>query len=134
MNIFDQLRDIIQHKKNSISEDIEFEKDFTPYMVQRWLSFYSPQYAIILNYSVNSSWQAVDEKAMWYKFFIGVIPKSRFRNIKYIKKNKEKTQAKLNTDIVNHLADRFELSRSEITSYIESGLVDVRSLKKQLQD
>jgi hypothetical protein len=134
MNIFEQLKDIIQYKKNKISDDIEFEKDFTPYMVQRWLSFHSPQYASILNCTSNTLWQAVDEKALWYKFFIGIIPQSRFRSIKYVKKNKENTQAKLNTDIVNYLAEKFELPKSEITNYLESGLVDIKSLKRQLQD
>lgn len=134
MNLFEQLKDIIQYKKNKISDDVESEKEFTPYMIQRWLSFHSPQFAQILNHSTNTMWQAVDEKTIWYKFFTGVIPKSRFRNIKYIKKNKENAQVKINTEIIDYLAERFELPKSEITHYIESGLVDVKSLKKQLHD
>lgn len=135
MNIFDQLRDVITDKRNMLSEDCELEKEFVPYMMQRWLSFYSNHFASIMNSSVNVLWNSVDEKQMWYKLFLGVIPKSRFRNIKYIKKDKEaKKAAKIDKEMITYLAERFELSRKEITEYLESGTVDVKSLKKQLQN
>ena len=134
MNVFDQLKDIITDKQNKLSEDCELEKEFVPYMTQRWLSFYSDQFAQIMNSSVNVLWKGLDEKQMWYKLFLGIIPKSRFKSIKYIKKNKEaKAGVKLDKEIVAYLAERFELSKDEITEYLESGTVDIKSLKKQLQ-
>jgi hypothetical protein len=134
MNIFDQLRDIITDKQNKLEEDCEYEKDFTPFMVQRWLSFYSTQFAQVINYSSNILWRAIDEKQMWYKLFLGVIPKTKFRSIKYIKKNKEKTSIrKIDKEIVTYLAERFELSKKEVQAYLESENVDIKLLKKQLQ-
>lgn len=134
MNIFDQLKDIISDKQNKLEEDCEQEKEFIPYMTQRWVSFYSPQFAQIMNYSVNVMWKAIDDKQLWYKLFIGVIPRSRFRSIKYIKKNKdESVKVKLDKEIVTYLAERFELSKKEIQVYLESGTVDIKLLKKQLQ-
>lgn len=134
MNIFDQLKDIIHDKQNKIIDDSENEKEFVPYMTQRWLSFYSPQFAQIMNCSVNTLWKAFDDKQLWYKLFIGITPKSKFRSIKYIKKNKEKNdKAKINKEIVSYLAERFELSKKEIICYLESGTVDIKTLKRQLQ-
>lgn len=134
MTIFEQLKDIISEKQNKLEEDCELEKEFIPFMTQRWLSFYSPQFAQIVNCSSNVLWKAIDEKQLWYKLFTGIIPRSRFRSIKYIKKNKEeKTGVKIDKEIVTYLAERFELSRNEIQTYLESGTVDIKLLKKQLQ-
>lgn len=134
MTIFDQLRDIVTDKQNKISEDFEYEKEFVPYMAQRWLSFYSNEFAQLLNSSTNVLWKGIEDKSIWYKLFTGIIPKSRFRSIKYIKKNKEaKTAAvKIDKEMIIYLAERFELSKREIYSYIESGAIDVKSIKKQL--
>ena len=37
-------------------------------------------------------------------------------------------------EVLKILAERFELSRKEIQSYLESGTVDIKLLKKQLQN
>lgn len=136
MNIFDQLKDIITDKQNKLSEDVEIEKEFIPFMTQRWLSFYSNQFAMMMNSSANVLWKAIDDKQIWYKLFTGVIPKSKFRSIKYIKKNKEakEVSVKIDKEVVTYLADSFELSKREITEYLVSGTVDIKLLKKQLQN
>ena len=36
--------------------------------------------------------------------------------------------------MITYLAERFELSRKEIQQYLESGMIDVKILKKQLQN
>ena len=134
MTIFEQLEDIISEKHNKLEEDCELEKEFVPFMTQRWLSFYSPQFAQIVNYSSNVLWKAIDEKQLWYKLFSGIIPKSKFRSIEYVKKNKEgKPSIKIDKEIVTYLAESFELSKREIQKYLESGTVDTKLLKKQLQ-
>lgn len=134
MTIFEQLKDIISEKQNKLEEDCELEKEFIPFMTQRWLSFYSPQFAQIVNCSSNVLWKAIDEKQLWYKLFSGIIPKSKFRSIEYVKKNKEeKPSIKIDKEIVTYLAESFELSKKEIQKYLESGTVDIKLLKKQLQ-
>jgi len=134
MNIFQQLKDIIQFKKELILDDVEEEKQFSPYMTQRWISFHSPQFAVLMNHTANVLWSALDEKGMWYKFFTGIVPRTQYKNIKYIKKSKEKSHKKVDPSIINYLAERYELPRKDVTGYIDSGLVDIKSLKKQLQD
>lgn len=135
MNIFDQLRDIISDKTNKISEDCELEKEFVPFMVQRWLSFYSNNFAQLINNSSNVLWKSFDNKQIWYKFFWGIIPKNRFKNIKYIKKDKEaKIKTKINDEIVSYLSERLELSKREINQYLELNILDIKTLKKQLEN
>ena len=135
MNIFDQLHDIISDKTNKLSEDCELEKEFVPFMVQRWLSFYSNSYAQLLNNSVNLLWRVFEDKQIWYKFFLGIIPKNRFRSIKYIKKDKEaKAKTKIDDGIVFYLAERSELSKREIRQYLQLNVIDMKLLKKQLEN
>jgi hypothetical protein len=135
MNIFDQLRDIISNKNDMLAENCDMEKEFVPYMTQRWLSFYSPSFAQLVNNTSNVLWKSMEDKQIWYKFFTGIIPKSSFRSIKYIKKNKDgKKVAKIDKDMLTYLAERFELSEREVKAHLETGMIDIKMLKKQLQD
>ena len=134
MNLFDQLRDIMSDKRNRLSEDCDSEKEFVPYLTQRWLSFHSSQFAQLLNCTSNVLWRAIEEKSMWYKMFTGIIPKTRFKIIKYIKKNKEeKTGVKIDADTLTYLAESYELSKKEVKQYLLSGAVDMKLIKKQLE-
>ena len=136
MDIFTQLRDIISDKKNLLIKDIDTEKEFLPYMTQRWLSFHSIQFAQILNLSSNVLWKAFDDKQLYYKLFLGIIPKSRFKNIKYIKKEKTETKTKkfkYDEEMVVYIAERFELSRREVRQYFDCGDIDLKHLKSQLK-
>jgi hypothetical protein len=130
MNIFEQLSDIITKKQNKLADNVEDEGEFIPFMTQRWLSMYSPQFAEILNVSTNRMWKSLEDKQMWYKFYTAIIPKSGFKRIAYIKKE-SKAQKKINNEIVALLAERLELSQREIKSYIESGQINVNDMKKQ---
>ena len=134
MNIFDQLRDLLSEKRNALADDVEMEKEFSPFLMQRWMSFYSNPFAMLVNSSTNKLWKGIEDKQTWYKLFTGVIPRSKFKNIRYIKKTKDaKTGVKIDKEIVTYLAERFEISKKEISSYLESGTVDIKLLKKQLQ-
>lgn len=135
MNIFDQIRDIISEKNDMLLEDCDAEKEFSPFMMQRWLSFYSIPFAQLVNTTSNFLWRSFEDKQIWYKFFTGITPKSRFRSIKYIKKNGEKKKAsKIDNDMLLFLAERTELSKREVKEYVESGAVDIKLLKRQLED
>jgi len=135
MNIFEQLRDIISNKKNLLTKDCEAEKEFVPFMAQRWLSFYSPQFAELLNCSSNLYWKGlVNDKQLFYKLYLGVIPKKPFKKIKYVKKIKEKTKKPVYDDnMVDFIATRYEISEREAKEYLETGLIDIKYLKKQLK-
>ena len=134
MNIFDQLKDIISDKKNLLSEDCEEEKEFVPFMVQRWLSFYSNSFANLVNISSNRLWKAVDNKQLWYKLFLGVIPQERIKRIKYIKKDSDQKNKKIDSEVIDYLAERSRLSKREVKQYIQTGLIDIKLIKKQIEN
>jgi hypothetical protein len=130
MTIFEQLRDIIADKQGILLDKAEPEKEFTPFLVQRWLSMYSSPFTQILNSSTNLLWNCVDDNYEWYKLFMVVIPKSRMKSISYIKKSKKEHRTDKNADLVKKLAERLELSRREIKEYIECGAIDLKQVKK----
>ena len=53
LNIFEILNDIIVTKKGNLLDNVEDEDQFLPYIVCRWLSMYSPEYAQIINETTN---------------------------------------------------------------------------------
>ena len=131
MTIFEQLKDIIETKENLLENSLEDESEFVPYLTQRWLSMFSPNYANIMNLSTNRMWRSMEDKQMWYKYFLCIIPKTHNRRIKYIKKPSKKRVAP-NTEIIDFLAQEMELSKREIKLYIEQGYIDLKQTKKEL--
>lgn len=131
MNIFEQIDDIVVKKENRLANNLEDESEFIPYMLQRWLSMYSPQYAEILNISVNKMWKVMEDKQMWYKFFTAIVPRGHPKHIAYIKKAAKTPQKKINDEIIKILSEQFELSQREIKLYIEDKMIDISNIKKQ---
>ena len=129
MNIFEILKDIISDKRNRLADDIEDEKDFQPYLVQRWLSMYSPHFSYLVNESTNRLWKVMDTKQDWYKLFLSVIPKQSNKRISYIKKAPKKGK-KNDKDYVKIMASHLEISERECKMYLESGFIDQKQIKK----
>lgn len=114
MTIFDVISDIAFTKKSKSSDFLEDESLFVPYMVNRWLSMYSPNLAITSNI-VNKYLTVFDDKQTLYRFFINIFPKVPSKRIAYIKK--QKLEKKEN----NHkqVAQNLELSEREVQQYID---------------
>jgi len=95
MNFFDILR-ILFFKKTNSADVINCDdlQSFTPYMINRWLSFYDNQRAIFVNETLNKFSGLHEEKSESFKFYSNLIPLLRFKKINYIKKNKDKTTDK----------------------------------------
>lgn len=135
MNIFDQLKDIIDTKAGRYLSECEGDSDFGTFMTQKWISFYSPSFANRLNNTVNAQWMIPLSKAQWYMYFTAVLPKSKYKMIRYIKKNKTttgSTRVKTDADVIKYLSVCYELSEREVREYISTGCVDMKALKKQL--
>jgi hypothetical protein len=109
--LFDYLKDIIVNKKGTIPL---FE--YVPFLINRWLSFISPQVCSVLNETVNKNYFL--DKEMHYKFLLTAFPKQKFMSkITYIKKVK-------NIDIekdtnINMLAKGREQSTREVKMLLE---------------
>ena len=68
INIFTFINDIIFGKKGTIIENVEDEDQFNGYLVDRWVSMYSPENAIIINETTNKYYNVFDSKKEWYEY------------------------------------------------------------------
>jgi len=129
MNIFSWLNDILYKKTGRLLQTVDDESEFQPYMVQRWASMYSPNMAKILNLTTNRLYDAYIDKTMWYEAFLGIVPKSRFKKIQYIKKIKEDTKQDDYQEKIELLARSHNISRREVEIYINEFNIDLSSIK-----
>jgi len=132
LNIFEILNDIIVTKKGNLLDNVEDEDQFLPYIVCRWLSMYSPEYAQIINETTNKHYNVFDTKREWYDYLIKILPKGSPGRIHYIKKEKRKDINNFD-EIVKFLAKRFEISRREVEQYLDSGKIDITKIKSALK-
>lgn len=132
VTIFDFLNDIITAKKGNLLDNVENESQFNLYMICRWLSMYSPEYAQLINETINRYYNVFETKQEWYDFLIKIIPKGSPGRINYIKKEKRKDIDNFD-EIAKFLANRFELSKREIEQYLDSGKIDITKLKTALK-
>lgn len=119
MNFFDILR-ILFFKKSNSADIINCDdlQSFTPYMINRWLSFYDNQRAIFVNETLNKFSGLYDEKSESFKFYSNLIPSLRFKKINYIKKNKDKTTDKEDNKSAI-IAHNNLISSREVEMYID---------------
>jgi len=131
-NIFSFINDIIFGKKGDVIENVEDEDQFNGYLVNRWVSMYSPENAKIINETTNKYYNVFDSKKEWYEYLVKIIPKGAPGRIRYIKKEK-RDKVKNYDEIVKFLAKRFEISKREVQQYIDSGKVDLSNIKTALK-
>jgi hypothetical protein len=131
-NIFSFINDIIFGKKGDVIENVEDEDQFNGYLVNRWVSMYSPENASIINETTNKYFNVFDSKKEWYEYLVKIIPKGSPGRIHYIKKEKRE-KVKNYDEIVKFLAKRFEISKREVQQYIDSGKVDLSNIKTALK-
>ena len=118
MTIFDILNDILFTKKGNLLKNVDEESSFNNYMVNRWVSMYSPSLAIVINSTSNWLWSVFETKQDYYKFINTIIPRVSRKRIHYIKKVKPEDKPK-EIENIQLLAKILELSQREIKSYYE---------------
>lgn len=111
MTIFDFLNDILFTKKDKFT-NVDDESQYNQYLVNRWVSMYSPECALYINNTVNWLYSVFDNKRDHYKFLKSILPRVRYRHIPYIKKVKVDKEEKDNN--IELLAKSLELSQSEV--------------------
>ena len=110
MTIFDYLNDIQTNKNRNLPTD-----DYIPFMVTRWVSFYSNDVAKKINDTLNVSNPNL-EKEQHYAMLCSIVPKTqRPKHIKYIKKTTNKKEHK-DLDV---LAYNMQISKKELEQLIE---------------
>lgn len=129
--IFETINDILYYKQNNQLDNIDNEKEYSGYMVNRWLSMYSDNVAVIVNETTNKFYNNFTTKKEHYTFLCKVLPKSRIKRIEYLKKDKAET--KIDDKVVTFLAKNMETSKREILEYIHSGYIDYKSVANKLK-
>jgi hypothetical protein len=108
--LFEYIKDITTYKKGTLPLD-----DYIPFLINRWLSFISPQICTAINVSTNSLGNV--DKNQHYKLLLKMYPKSKIPFISYVKKIKEeKTKEDNKIDI---LASNMEMSKRETKLLLE---------------
>jgi hypothetical protein len=110
VTIFDYLKDILVTKKGDLVLD-----EYTPFLVNRWLSFINPTVAGTLNHFNTKAF--LENKELHYKTMLSLFPKTKtIPKITYLKKVKEqKTESNEYKDASeNMLSYNLELSKREI--------------------
>jgi len=110
--IFDFLNSILfsKAKKNLTQENSSV---YTPFMINRWCSFYSKELSRFINLSVNRF--SNFNKEEHFIFLRNFLPKLPFKKISYVKKIAVENET---DNTVCMLAKNLELSRREINHYI----------------
>lgn len=117
MTFFEILKALFFTKsKNSEEVNSDSLVQFSPFMVNRWLSFYDNNKTIFVNETLNKFHSLFEDKNETYKFYNNLIPQCRFKKINYIKKNKEKVEE---DSTISVIARNNMLSVREIQTYID---------------
>lgn len=115
MTIFDYINNILFTKKENCFSSMDDEKQFSSYLLNRWLSMYGKQ-TISSCQIANKYLQIFPNKTEAYKFFSAIFPKVPFKKITYIKKTKTDSDSEKEYQL---LAKNKELSVREIKNYID---------------
>jgi hypothetical protein len=121
MNIFQILNNILFKRKDITELDIEGQSNFIPFLINRWISFYSPVHACFINETFNKLSSLFDDKAEYYKLYCNLTPKVKFKKIEYVKKRKEKDKKEISVedDMIRIFAKNNFLSSRELKLYVD---------------
>ena len=121
-NVFDIINNIAFDSR-IVDINIADSQLYSPYITNRYLTFVNPCIAHLINKTVNNygtSFNSLDH----YKFLFHLIPKTKRKFIRYIKKKKtDKKQYDL-------LSKRYELSKREINLYSEMFDVNIKKYEQ----
>jgi hypothetical protein len=116
MSIFDIINLLLFSKKTDCEElDQESLGIFQPFLINRWVSFYSKTQATFVNETLNKYSGVFQDKSDTYRFFYNLIPRQKYSRIQYIKK--QKNIEKNNTPLQQ--AKGVNISQREVNLYIE---------------
>lgn len=116
MMFFDILRALLFSKKKEDRLDNDSLQAFTPYMVNRWLSFYDRSKVVFVNETLNKFCSLFEDKESLYDLYNNLIPRSSFKKINYIKKIKEEKAEDENIVVI---AKNNMLSKREVLIYVD---------------
>lgn len=119
MTIFDYLKNICEKDKYL---NVEYDKEFQPYILIRYFSFMHKNIAYILNESLNGNHLVYNKNQLVYNTLYSLIPKTNYNYnlFNYIKSNNPKKKQSNNQDKIENIANLLEISQREVKVYIEN--------------
>jgi hypothetical protein len=117
MNFF-QLQNKLFYSKKDKAEDLdaEGEQAFVPFLFNRWLSFYNNDMCVFTNETFNKFSTIFDDKQQAYRLYYYLIPRLKWKKIKYIKKKKREAEEEENLELI---AKNKNISKRELLQYVE---------------
>ena len=110
-NVFDLINNVA-FDSNPVDINIADSGLYSPYITNRYLTHINPQITLLVNNTVNKygiAFSSLDH----YKFMFNLIPKTKRKFIRYIKKKK------IDKKSLSQLANQMELSEKEVELYLE---------------
>jgi len=126
IGIFDFLKSITVNKKD-LSQEPSFHKDYSTYMINRWLAMSDSLYAVTIAMYLST----LDmNKESHYKFLLNDFPKG------YVKFNYAKKKNEHNKDLVNLLSLCYNISNEKALEILNLNLLSesqIEMIKKSYE-
>lgn len=117
MNFFQIQNKLFYSKKDNAGFlDQEGESAFVPFLLNRWLSFYSKDTPHFVNETLNRYTGLFEDNQQLYRLYYNLIPRLKFKRIKYIKKVKKSKEEEVDYAL---FARSNNISIRELKQYVD---------------
>ena len=118
-NFFDFVTNIL-FEKDKVDIDVTSAQIYSPYIVNRYVTFADVRFVSAINNSVNMYGSVFSINVDHYNFLHSLIPKTKRKYINYTKKIKrDKTT-------YERVCKRYELSQREVDLYSETFKINIK--------
>ena len=121
-NVFDLINNIA-FDSHVVDINIADSQLFSPYITNRYLTFVDPRINHLINNTVNKygiAFNSLDH----YKFLFHLIPKTKRKFIRYIKKKKK------NKIVLKRIANQLEISQREVDLYSKNFKINTKKYEQ----
>jgi len=118
-SFFDFVTNIL-FEKNKIDIDITSMELYSPYIINRYITFADKSLVHLVNNSVNKYGAVFTINVEHYNFLHVLIPKLKRKYINYTKKIKKDKK------IYERVCERYELSEREVDLYSENFQINIK--------
>ena len=118
-NFFDFVTNIL-FEKNKIDIDITSSQIYSPYIVNRYVTFADTKFTHLINNSVNMYGSVFSINIDHYHFLHALIPKTNRKYINYTKKIKKDKKT------YEAVCRQYELSYREVNLYSETFKINIK--------
>ena len=123
VNSFFDFVNNIAFDRNSIDINIADSQLYSAYITNRYITFINKECTLLINNTVNKHGLAYNNE-LHYNLLFNLIPKTKRKFIRYIKKKKKDKKS------FERTADLYELSRREIQLYSENFGVNINKYEQ----